>query len=108
MSSCSKALADWRYRWYHDQVLKVIAQTINEGLEMNRHTGYSKLINLVRAEEQTTPATGKAAGILATAKDRKMSVDPGMQPKLPQNITPTTLHPDVVTVYGQTQPSWSS
>lgn len=71
-----KSPSKWEISLCHNQIVKDLSQTINRGLDMNRHTS-SKLINFVRAGEQT-PATRKSAGILASVKVLKMSFDLGL------------------------------
>lgn len=42
LSCCSRALADGRYQWRHDQVLRTIAETISNTLNICRRTGLSR------------------------------------------------------------------
>ena len=53
LSSCPKALGDGRYRWRHDQVLKVIANEVTKAMRASKHQpGKLKQINFVKAGEK--------------------------------------------------------
>ena len=54
LSSCPKALGDGRYRWGHDQALKVIANEVTKAMRASNHQPGKKLkqINFVKAGEK--------------------------------------------------------
>ena len=54
LSSCPKALGDGRYRWRHDQALKVIANKVTKAMVASNHQPGKKLkqINFVKAGEK--------------------------------------------------------
>ena len=103
LSGCTVALAQGRYRYRHDAVLKKIAhglaQSINQ--QNNARDGTKRLkktgIEFVREghePKKTCSAKGKD-GLLYEANDWTMDVDIGRQLKFP-NIVVTGLRPDVV------------
>ncbi|XP_036071215.1 uncharacterized protein LOC112142521 [Oryzias melastigma] len=100
LSCCSKALAEGRYRWRHDQVLKAIANTISSGINHCRSLRPAKnIIAFVRAGEKPPPAARAThSGLLTTAQDWELKVDLGKQLKFPETITSTTLRPDMLLI----------
>ena len=54
LSSCPKALGDGRYRWCHDQALKIIANEVTKAMRVSNHQPGKKLkqINFVKAGEK--------------------------------------------------------
>lgn len=97
LSSCPKALGDGRYRWRHDQVLKVIAESISAAIVQSKCLQPpTRVISFVKAGEQPPPRTKVQAGLLGTARDWQLNVDLGKQLKFPENIVETTLRPDIV------------
>ncbi|KAJ8002289.1 hypothetical protein DPEC_G00178340 [Dallia pectoralis] len=79
LSCCSKALGEGRYRWRHDQVLKVIASTITYGIgHCKCLRSVKKTITFVRAgEKPLLAARATSSGLLATAQDWELEVDLG-------------------------------
>ncbi len=77
LSSCVKALGEGRYRWWHEQVLKSLAELITARAERARHLKTSqKSINFVKAGEQPKISSARtSAGILALARDWQLQVD---------------------------------
>ena len=53
LSSCQKTLGDGRYRWHHDQSLKVIANEVTKAMRASNHQPGKKLeqINFIKAGE---------------------------------------------------------
>lgn len=108
LSGCSKPSADRGYCWRHDQILKAIAQN------HQRKTRDEWAHLLFRAHQlcqswgtnNTTPAVRKFLGILALAKDWKMSLDLGTQLKFPSTLRPAPYIR--MLFYGQIPPSMPS
>ncbi|XP_049897834.1 uncharacterized protein LOC126388657 [Epinephelus moara] len=99
LSCCPRALGDGRYRWRHDQVLRVIAEVISTGISTSKHQQPTRQsIAFVRAGEKPQQCRSQAGGLLATARDWQLKVDLGRQLKFPENIAVTTLRPDMVLV----------
>lgn len=98
--SCSpRAFGDGRYRWRHDQVLRVITEFISTGISTSKHQQPTRQsIAFVRAGERPQQHQSQAGGLLATARDWQLKVDLGRQLKFPENIAVTTLRPDIVLV----------
>ncbi|XP_061589349.1 uncharacterized protein LOC133454644 [Cololabis saira] len=97
LSCCPKALGDGRYRWRHDQVLRVIAEAICTGISTSKGQQPSRqYIAFVKAGEKPQQLRSQAGGLLATARDWQLKVDLGRQLKFPENIAVTTLRPDMV------------
>ena len=104
LNSCRKSLAEGRYRWRHDQVLKAIANIID-----NEIRAYNSRQNV--PVKQTIPSVhfvkeGSAASrhtsvekryaILSRASDWQLMVDIGRQLRMLTEIVTTTLRPDMV------------
>ncbi|XP_062387675.1 uncharacterized protein LOC134076569 [Sardina pilchardus] len=99
LSCCPKALGEGRYRWRHDQVLRVIAEVITAAIAHSRKQHPARQsIAFVKAGEKTQQRPSPPGGLLATARDWQLKVDLGRQLKFPENITVTTLRPDMVLV----------
>ncbi|KAK7930435.1 hypothetical protein WMY93_006830 [Mugilogobius chulae] len=97
LSCCPRALADGRYRWRHDQVLKAIADAITSGIISSKHQQPTKLqITFVKAGEKPHQRREKGGALLASARDWQLKVDLGKQLKFPESIAETTLRPDMV------------
>ena len=97
ISCCSKALGEGRYRWGHDQVLKVIADTICSGISLSKQQQPARhSITFVKAGEKSQHRPSQTGGLLTTARDWHLKVDLGKQLKFPETITVTTLRPDLV------------
>ncbi|XP_055496018.1 uncharacterized protein LOC129699945 [Leucoraja erinacea] len=97
LSSCPKSPGQSRYRWHHDQVLKVVAESIATAIDNSKHHhAPKKSITFVKAGEKPRPQPKTRAGLLYTATDWQLPVDLGKQLKYPQHITATSLRPDMI------------
>ncbi|KAI2660206.1 Sterol 3-beta-glucosyltransferase [Labeo rohita] len=68
LSCCPKALGEGRYRWRHNQVLRVIAETISTGISLSKHQQPAqRTIAFVKAGEKPSGSRNPAGGLLATA-----------------------------------------
>ncbi|RXN33906.1 reverse transcriptase [Labeo rohita] len=103
LSSCPTALGQGRYTWRHNQVLKSIADTISKEISKGgRGSNTTRSVAFVRAGEQPKAGRKVPTGILASAKDWKLSVDLEKL-KYPQHIVRTTLRPDIILVSESTK-----
>ena len=104
LSGCPVALAQGRYTWRHNQVLKEIAQCV----EVQRQKYNSRIkvekkkhIAFVKAGEggkqQETKST-EAQSFLEAAQDWSMQVDLKKQLKVPHWISETNLRPDILLI----------
>ncbi|XP_049336392.1 uncharacterized protein LOC125802421 [Astyanax mexicanus] len=97
LSGCPKALADGRYRWRHDQVLKAVAESVASAISSSKnHHAPKKAIYFVKAGEKPRTNKHATAGLLHTASDWQLQVDLGKQMRFPQQIATTTLRPDMI------------
>ena len=88
------ALADGRYRYRHDSVLKSVAHAIQQ--KMNRPVDDGGLRVSVSAGPRAQKPLGHGGGLLDQADDWKLLVDLGKQLKFPHFICSTLLRPDIV------------
>ena len=102
LSACKKSLADGRYRWRHDQVLKSIACWLEKEVLQNRDRNISNTtsqrINFVKegAIVKTTSESYKRKGLLNQSTDWQLMVDIGRQLRFPPDLCATKLRPDIV------------
>lgn len=76
LSSCPKALAEGRYCWPDDQVLKAVAETVASSITTSKYHHPKKIITFVMPGEKSTLWPRSATDLLATATDRQLKVDP--------------------------------
>lgn len=70
LSCCPKALGEGRYRWHHDQVLKVTADTICTGIsKAKQHRPEKRAMVFVKAREKPQAQPRVWGGLLVTARD---------------------------------------
>lgn len=82
LSCCSRALIEGHHRLRHGRVLKAIADTICSHYKCLRPV--KKSFTFVRAGEKlTSAARTNSSGLLATAQDWELKIDPGKQLKFP-------------------------
>ncbi|KAL3976498.1 mitochondrial import inner membrane translocase subunit TIM8 [Sarotherodon galilaeus] len=99
LSSCPRALADGRYRWRHDQVLRVVAGKIASAISTSKHHhAPRKAISFIKAGEKPQVRSHLTTGLLNTASDWQLQADLGKQLKFPQNIAKTSLRPDMIII----------
>ena len=103
LSSCPKALADGRYRWRHDQVLRAVADSIATAINTIKGHHKPKTIMFLRAGEKPNIQPRAKSGLLTSATDWRLEVDLGKQLKFPARITPTRLRPDMIIVSDSTK-----
>ena len=96
-SCCKVALTQGRYRWRHDQVLRVIAESI-EKLRRGEAEGKPSK-NIVFIKEGTSLPRSQSKGqknLISTADDWKLDVDLNKKLVFPREIVMTYLRPDIV------------
>ncbi len=102
-SSCPKALADGRYCWRHDQVLRAVADSIATAINTIKGHHKPKTIMFHRTGEKPNIQPQAKSGLLTSATDWRLEVDLGKQLKFPARITPTRLRPDMIIVSDSTK-----
>ena len=98
LSCCKVALAQGRYTWRHNKVLKEVATSIQKKVTENSTSPKSTKtrIPFVKEGEKIDPETPKlTVNYLSTAKDWKMAVDLEGRLKIPEEVTVTNLRPDI-------------
>ena len=101
LSSCPVSLAEGRYTWRHNEVLKVIADTVCEEVKISaKAKGNNRKVEFIRFQKEGSlpqKAIGKASsGIINTARDWRTVADLSEQSSFPQHIVQTSQRPDVV------------
>ena len=97
LSSCSVALTDGRYTWQHDNVLSVLADTLERARKKpKRDKGGLRFVNFVRAGEQSTGGRVEGTGLLGTAGDWQLQADLRGRMQFPQEIAATNQRQDIV------------
>ncbi|XP_049324773.1 uncharacterized protein LOC125789951 [Astyanax mexicanus] len=96
LSSCPAALSGGRYRWRHDQVLRVVAETTSTAVANNKHIHSQRSVSFVKAGEKPRAQQTSPASLISSASDWEMRVDLGRQLKFPEYVTSTSLRPDLV------------
>jgi hypothetical protein len=106
LSGCEVALAQGRYRWRHDQVLRQIASCVeakrrNHNSQMCR---VKKKIQFVKAGEKRNQVERSLLGsYLDGANDWKLHVDLDRKLKFPREVAVTNLRPDMLLVSESTK-----
>ena len=98
LSGCKVALAQGRYRWRHDQVLKEIAACV-DGKRKAANQDLQKIVKDIKfvrpgekgKKEETTPGS-----YLDGASDWTLSVDLNERLKFPSKVAETSLRPDML------------
>ena len=96
LSSCQVALTQGRYTWRHDQVLRELADSLEQERKSRPKKKKGVSIQFVKEGEKANKARHAGlGGILDQADDWTMAVDLGTRLTFPE-IVPTTLRPDIV------------
>ena len=96
LSGCTRSLSEGRYRWRHDQVLKVIAEVVSEAIKSNRFSPGRHKVIFVRVGSSKQLQTKNKVTLLSSAPDWQLLVDLERQTKFPVHIVGTNLWPDIV------------
>lgn len=98
LSSCQVRLTDGRFRWHHDQVLAQLVDGLEKErkrMTFNTQAKGPRFIAFLGPREKTGKEDGDTE-TLGTAKDCKMRVHIRRQLKFSEEITITSLQPDIV------------
>ena len=100
LNGCPVALAQGRYKWRHDKVLRILGEYVDEKRkEINKMPWKSRTwIKFKRAGEKSkSKSTVNPMSFLGTARDWKIQVDvPGSSVIVPSHIAATTQRPDII------------
>ena len=106
LSGCKIALAQGRYKYRHDKVLKELSKTMEEQLKTankNQTRIKSNITFIKEGEKKPIITNNKQNSYLDTAQDWKMSVDLEGRLKIPSEITVTNLRPDMILISKDTK-----
>ena len=106
LSGCPTALGQGRYRWRHDQVLRDLAQTVDEKRRSHndKETETETDIAFVRAgEKKKGTVKRKPRSYMEGARDWRLLVDLDRRLKVPQYIVETELRPDMLLISDSTK-----
>lgn len=93
---CPRALGKGHYRWRHDQILKVIVDSICSGISL---CPVKKNIPFIIAGEKSIASIWNPSSVLlATACDWGLKVDLRRQLKSPETVIKTVLRPDITLI----------
>nr|XP_034331688.1 uncharacterized protein LOC117690947 [Crassostrea gigas] len=97
LSSGSVALSEGRYTWRHDQILSVLADSLEKARKRPPPKDKRlKFINCVRAgEREKIGSTGDGRGLLGTAGDWQMRADLKTRMQFPTEVASTNKRPDI-------------
>ena len=99
LSGCRVALAEGKYKWRHDQVLKEIAQCVEEKRRISnsdpREKGGVK-INFIKQGEKMKVAQRPLNSYFDGAGDWSMTVDLDGKLRVPERVAETNLRPDMI------------
>ena len=96
LAGCQTALAQGRYRWRHDKVLRVMADIFEQARRRPRPLKpQAPTVQFVRAGEHASSAKRARTNILQGAQGWEMSADLGKKLVFPP-VVQTTLRPDIV------------
>ena len=100
LSGCKVALGEGKYKWRHDQVLRQLAQSVDEKRLSNNaapREKESRRMDFVRAGEKKQRKKQLPMGsFLDGAGDWCLTVDLDGKLKVPERVAETSLRPDMV------------
>ena len=108
LSGCRVALAQGRYTWRHDQVLKEIASFVDEKRRASNAEPKEERQGGIRFVKQGEKKIGKTEktsprSYLDGASDWTLSVDLNGRLKFPTKVADTNLRPDMVLMPGSSR-----
>ena len=83
LSCCQTALADGRYRWHHDQILKDIAEAVAAAIHTNIPSNDRITIEFVKASVKAKSKKKLTPNALSSAADWEVRADLGKKVKIP-------------------------
>ena len=98
LSGCRVALTEGKYKWRHDQVLREIAQIVEERRSKNaapRDKGGGK-IDFIKPGEKRRATQRPLTSYLDGAGDWSMQVDLDGKLRVPERVAETNLRPDMI------------
>ena len=101
LSACEVALAQGRYRWRHDQVLKELAYCLEEKRKScnSKPNVNRRKIEFVReGERKNSVRMYDPDSYMDTAQDWKLEVDLWGRLKVPSYVMETNLRPDILLI----------
>ena len=96
LSGCNTSLAEGRYRWRHDSVLREIAAGLEEERKKIKQQEKLSFINFVRPGQVGQGEAKKSTGLLSSGKKCDMKVDLDKKLVFSPEIVVTRLRPDIV------------
>ena len=108
LSGCNVALAQGRYKWRHDQVLRVIANAVDDKRKSkNSSVNHTRArINFVRKGEKPNKSDisqKQDNSCLDSANDWQLEVDLNGRLKVPTEVSVTNLRPDMMLISWKTK-----
>ena len=106
LSGCEVALAQGRYKWRHDQVLREVAHCVEEKRRSNnsRPKTNRRKIEFVKEGEVKKPVQiQEPESYLDTADDWRLEVDLEGRLRVPAYVTKTNLRPDILLISDNTK-----
>ena len=106
LSGCRIALSEGKYKWRHDQVLKEIAQCVEERRRISNSDPREKRggkMNFIRQGEKMKVAQQPLNSYFDGAGDWSMTVDLDGKLKVPERVAETNLRPDMILLSNSTR-----
>ena len=105
LAGCKVALAQGRYTWRHNKVLKEIAYWVEEQRKLNNKKKEEKplFIKFVKEGEKGRSEELESKSFLNSARDWELQVDLGKRVKIPEHIMLTRLKPDLILTSNSTK-----
>ena len=96
-------MADGRYRWHHNQMLKDIAEAVTAAIHTNIPSNDRSTIEFVKAGVKAKPKKELTPNALSSAADWEVMADLGKRLKFPVHIVQTVLRQDIVIFSNRTR-----
>ncbi|KAL0159986.1 hypothetical protein M9458_043711, partial [Cirrhinus mrigala] len=98
LSGCKIALSQGRYRWRHDQVLRKLAEVLEECRQDSKQPPSAEDPTIFVSEGGVRRSTRsrETARLFSSNQEWNMRVDLDRQLRFPTEITTTSLRPDIV------------
>ena len=96
LSSCLTALAEGRYRWRHNQILKVIADIDCTASCTNKLIPENRMIQFIKAGRKPKKTVKTKPNILSPSTDWELRIDVITRLIFPEHVGKTSLRPDLI------------
>ena len=108
LTGCKVALAQGRYKWRHDQVLRTIASAVDDKRRSKNNSVKQVGERMIFLKEGEKPKKQDKSqkyedSYLNSANDWKLEVDLDGRLKVPIEVTTTNLRPDMMVISRQTK-----